>query len=285
MRTEALKRTILRLFRRREFYGYDIQGRLEMEGVEVELSRLYRVLNEMEREGLLEGRWVKSSSGPRRKMYNIGDGGREVLRKVLLEAIGTVHSFYGDYLLDLYPEIRVFDEIFDWISSGLEGGEIVAYLVGDNSPMHEIVIGNLVRRVPRGKVYVVVSENMTRELKADSWSQIAGESDDIPLKDGFVDMLLTITLPGEEDLERCLQEFRRVLNVGGVLGIMTPSILVEEQRDPLTIGDYIEMYEHEVIERGERLSKGRLRSAVGELFGEIDEMQLVHMTLLKAKIV
>jgi DNA-binding PadR family transcriptional regulator len=45
---------------RRELYGYEIHKMLAIEGSDVEISRLYRILNEMSKEGLLEGRWAKS---------------------------------------------------------------------------------------------------------------------------------------------------------------------------------------------------------------------------------
>jgi len=48
------------LFGNREFYGYEVHKVLVSEDVKVEISRLYRVHNEMMREVLLEGRWKKS---------------------------------------------------------------------------------------------------------------------------------------------------------------------------------------------------------------------------------
>ncbi len=59
MRTVDLKRTILKVFGDREFYGYDVHKVLVSRRVET--SRLYLVLTEMLREGLLEcarGRFI-----------------------------------------------------------------------------------------------------------------------------------------------------------------------------------------------------------------------------------
>ncbi|NIM45061.1 MAG: hypothetical protein GTO54_05430, partial [Nitrososphaeria archaeon] len=64
---------------------YDIHKTLDQESVEIELSRLYRVLNEMEREDLLSSRWEKSIAGPKKKMYTMGEAGRKKLRTILLE--------------------------------------------------------------------------------------------------------------------------------------------------------------------------------------------------------
>jgi len=60
MRTGDLKQVTLKLFGNREFYGYEVHKVLVSEDVKVEISRLYRVHNEMMREVLLEGRWKKS---------------------------------------------------------------------------------------------------------------------------------------------------------------------------------------------------------------------------------
>jgi len=47
----------------------------------------------MQRDGLLEGRWERSPSGPRRRVYQLGEKGREERAKILLDAIEVVHAF------------------------------------------------------------------------------------------------------------------------------------------------------------------------------------------------
>ncbi|MHA2163134.1 MAG: PadR family transcriptional regulator [Candidatus Thorarchaeota archaeon] len=282
MRTDELKKTILKTFRRGEFYGYDIHKRLDQERIEIERSRLYRVLNDMDREGLLSSRWEKSTAGPRKKMYVIGKEGYKKLREIHLEAIQTVHDFYGDYLMNLYPEIRVFDDIFDWLTKGFKGDEKVAYLVTGNSPMHEMVIRSLSQRVSQGRIYVIASKNLTRELKIETGVLLRGGYDNIPLRDRFLDMILCISLPKIDVLKETLDELSRVLNDDGKMGVITPTILLKEHEDPLTIGDYIEIYEHEVIERGEHLEKEDLQTLMKSKFKKIKEKELVHLTLLLA---
>jgi DNA-binding PadR family transcriptional regulator len=282
MRTDELKKIILKKFRRGEFYGYDIHKRLDQLRIDIERSRLYRVLNQMEREDLLNSRWEKSSIGPRKKMYSIGKEGQKILREIHLEAIQTVHDFYGDYLMSLYPEIRVFDDIFDWLTEGLKGDEKVAYLVTSNSPMHEMVIRSLSQRVPKGRMYVIASKNLTRELIIETGVLLRGGYDNIPLRDRFLDMILCISLPKIDFLKGTLDELSRVLNDDGKIGVITPSILLQEHEDPLTIGDYIERYEHEVIERGEHLNKEDLQTLMKNKFKKIKEKELVHLTLLLA---
>ena len=284
MRTVDFKKNILKMFRRGEFYGYDVHRRLGHEGIDIEFSRLYRILNEMDEENLLKSHWEKSTVGPKKKIYTIGDEGRRELRKIFLEAVGTVHDFYGDYLFSLYPKIKVFDEVFDWLASGLRGDEKVGYLIKNNSLMHEMVINNLHQRIPRGRLYIIVPKNDTRKLNVESVEMMRGEYDNIPLRDKFLDMIVTIEPPSNGILEASFREFGRVLGQDGRLGLITPSILVQKQEDPLTIGDFIEKNEHEVIEQSERLEKEHLFTMMRSYFQIVKEKELVHMTLIQASI-
>lgn len=69
MRTEDLRRTMLKSFGGREFYGYEVHKELASKKIEVGISRLYRVLTEMWRDKLLEGRWEKGQHGSRKRAY------------------------------------------------------------------------------------------------------------------------------------------------------------------------------------------------------------------------
>ncbi|NIM45495.1 MAG: hypothetical protein GTN80_07610 [Nitrososphaeria archaeon] len=106
-----LKRIILKIGGDKEFYGYEVSKRLVAEDVKVNTSRLYRVLNEMLKEGLLEGSWERSRFGPRKRVYRLSEKGGEELNKILLDAIKTVHIFYGRYLMNLPPKVNAFDSI------------------------------------------------------------------------------------------------------------------------------------------------------------------------------
>jgi PadR family transcriptional regulator PadR len=95
MRMRELKRNILKIVGDKEFYGYELHKKISALDVKIEISRLYRVLNEMLREELLEGKWEKSYFGPKKRVYKLGEKGRKELDNILLEAIKTVHMFYG----------------------------------------------------------------------------------------------------------------------------------------------------------------------------------------------
>jgi PadR family transcriptional regulator PadR len=283
LRTEELKRTILKMFGGSELYGYDVNRRLSLQGVEVELSRLYRILNEMRKDGLLDDRWEKSRHGPRKKMYSVSEKGREALNEILLEAIATVHRFYGEYLTGLYPEINVFGEILGLLAEGLEGHEKIAYITTKYLGIHELIVLRLKEMVPEGRIYIVKPDSLDISVNLENVYIHNGSYDDIPFKNGFVDRLILIDLPNKDAIEESAREWQRVVHEKGMLSIFTPTILIQRQDDPLTIGDFVEKYEHEIIERGEHVDREILLSTLGSLFKKVGEREAVHMSIISAQ--
>ena len=58
-----------------EFYGYEIHKILNSQGIKIEISRLYRVLNEMLKDKIFSSRWEKSPSGPKKRIYKLDKKG------------------------------------------------------------------------------------------------------------------------------------------------------------------------------------------------------------------
>ncbi len=282
MRTEELKRTILKMFGGSELYGYDVNRRLSLQGVDVELSRLYRVLNEMRKDGLLDDRWERSRHGPRKKMYSVSEKGREALNEILLEAIATVHRFYGEYLMSLYPEINVFGEFLGLLAEGLEGHETIAYITTKYFGIHELIVSKLKEILHDGRIYIVKPDSLDISVNQENVYIHNGSYDDIPFKNGFVDRLILIDLPNKEIIEEAAREWQRVVHEKGMLSIFTPTILIQRQDDPLTIGDFVEKYEHEIIERGEYVDREILLSTLGSLFKKVSEREALHMSIISA---
>jgi DNA-binding PadR family transcriptional regulator len=111
MRTSDLRLTILKTFKEEEFYGYDIHRKLISEGINIEAGRIYRVLNQMLKDGSLESRWAKSGKGPKKKLYGLGKKGQAELDRNLMYAVQTIHRAYGEYIRSLPPERSVFNLI------------------------------------------------------------------------------------------------------------------------------------------------------------------------------
>jgi DNA-binding PadR family transcriptional regulator len=282
LRTVDFKNNILKMFGSRELYGYEIHKMLAIEGSDVEISRLYRILNEMSKEGLLEGRWAKSQLGPERRLYTIGTNGRNELNKILLDAISTVHSFYGRYLVNLAPKFNMIESIIIPLTGGLKGNENIAFIAPRCSPMYDVILSYLKREVPQGKIFFVEPKSVKSDLRRDDILLVDGSYVDIPLKDDYVSLVFVIDLPNQDVLEKALKEWSRVINQNGTIAILTPSILVSKYEEPMSIGDFVEKYEPEAIEKGLHADKEHLKALLNRFFNVVHEMELVHMTTFTA---
>ena len=85
IRRGALSLAILAIILDGESYGYDIMKKLsesEYEALQVEPSTTYPLLRRLEKRGMLEGKWVDSTS-KRRRLYYVTREGRMVLRRMV----------------------------------------------------------------------------------------------------------------------------------------------------------------------------------------------------------
>ncbi len=282
MKTDEIQKRILRIFRGGELYGYDIHKKLGAMDVDIDLSRLYQVLNNLKKEGLLESRWEKSQSGPRKKMYRVTEGGKEKLRESLLEAIAVVHSFYGEYLMSLPLEENPLHEIIDLMLESFKGDENIAYITTKPFGVNEIIISIILKKIPEGKLYLVKPRSVEMNLELDNLHTLGGTYEDTPLRNNFVDLIIVIDLPPEELLKDAVEEWKRILVPKGRLAILTPTVLVKDLEAPLSIGDYVEKHEHEIKEKGHIIEEKLLGDALTKAFEDIDERDIVHMFLIRA---
>ncbi len=282
MRTVDLRRIILKMFGDREFYGYRIHKELLSADINIEITRLYRILNEMMKEGLLEARWERSPLGPRKRVYSLGSKGRKELEYMIMEAIKTIHSFYGQYLTKLPPNTNPIDSLCSVITDELSGQGNIVHIIPKYSPIHERMIYALHDKAPGRKIYLVKPSSVTVKLNLENLLLLDGTYDNIPLKNNFCDLLVVIDLPKKDFLKIALEEWHRVLSQNGRLVIVTPTILTYQHKDPLTIGDFVEKYEHETIEKREMITKEFLQAQLKDLFKEFEERRIVHMTVLQA---
>ena len=70
-------------------YGYELRDRLEpLSPGHWDPGTVYRTLNVMEDDGLVHSTWERSAEGPRRRRYEITDGGRVALDSWARELCG-----------------------------------------------------------------------------------------------------------------------------------------------------------------------------------------------------
>ncbi len=112
------------------------------------------------------------------------------------------------------------------------------------------------------------------------WRNVTGSCNNIPLKDDSLDLLL---LPGfrenYSDAET-LRECGRVLSEAGRLTVVTPSVLTKKHETPLSIGTFIEMYEHQMIEKMEPVNWEHFKTQLHEVFERVEETIISDITVL-----
>jgi ubiquinone/menaquinone biosynthesis C-methylase UbiE len=170
------------------------------------------------------------------------------------------------------------ESIISPLTGGLKGNENIAFVAPRYSPMYDVILSYLKREMPQGKIFFVEPKSLKLDLRRDDILLVDGSYIDIPLKDDYVSLVFVIDLPNQNVLEKALREWSRVMNQKGKLAILTPSILVSKYEEPLSIGDFVEKYEHEAIEKGVHADREHLRALLNSFFNVVHERELVHMT-------
>ena len=83
-------------------YGYELRRALEERGLALDPAVLYRSLRDMENNGLIASRWVRSGEGPRRRVYKITKAGEAELDRIATALRDARDSH--DVFLEAYRE-------------------------------------------------------------------------------------------------------------------------------------------------------------------------------------
>ena len=207
---------------------------------------------------------------------------RRNVRRLLLDAIETVHGFYSEYLLNLPAETNVLNSMCKLLSSNVDRKGEIAYISPQYSVMHEKILHCLHDKMPQAKIYFIKPASLAVDLNFDNLWFLNGTYDNIPLRSGFVDLEIVVEVPEKDSLEKSLREWHRVLKQSGTLAIVTPTVLIRKYKDPLSIGNFIEKYEHEALEKGEYKEAEPFRALLQKFFHKVEEKQIVHMTIFLA---
>jgi len=73
---------LLLLLRDGSSYGYELRRELTAREMHVDPAVMYRTLRDMERSGLISSRWMASENGPKRRVYDLTQLGREELVRI-----------------------------------------------------------------------------------------------------------------------------------------------------------------------------------------------------------
>lgn len=278
MRTDVLKRRILQMFNDNEFHGYDISKKLADDSEEIELSRLYRVLNNMASEGLLKGRWEKSERGPRKKVYSLDTKGIDERENMLLEAIEIVHDHYDRYIMELPKEYSVFEILVGKIMKGVDNPLNVIYITPFFASIHHRMITTILEHSPESNVYLIMPEQGEVSLKSPNLVPMEGFYTDIPLKQDFSDLVFISGVPPVNMLDSAIEEWKRSLKDEGKVAIITPSILLEETHHPMPIGKFIENKEHTSSKKIDFPNLEDFEKKLTTEFDSFTKYNIIHLT-------
>ncbi|MFW9802178.1 MAG: PadR family transcriptional regulator [Candidatus Thorarchaeota archaeon] len=280
MRTQDLKKTILYLFGRRRFYGYEAHKELEENGIRIGIGRLYGILGEMLIEGLLLDEWKRSQSGPRKRVYWLSDRGHELRKHILSEAIEIVHKFYIEYLNDLPSEISPFMELADLIMTFLQDKGILLFIAPEFTAAVMELSSLLAERIQDGRRFLVLPGRTVGDMAASDWQVIEGAYNKIPLKASSVNFILVVGYRPEYSEKRTLQEWVRLLRKDGSIAIVAPSVLIEDRGSPMTIDAFIEKHEHETMHL--TVDWNGFKSMLEDAFKRVKQRSIANLTTLLA---
>ncbi len=280
IRKEQVQYEILKILGDSELHGYDIHRLLEERGIKIRIGRLYEILNQMSSIGLLKDKWLPSPSGPKKRIYRISTKGNKTREHILMDAIQTVHEFYGEYLRTLPKEKGAFHIISQYLLSDLGEKPAIAFVSMKMSRSIEQLLSTLINSVPNATVYFVGQRETHAEMGLTSIPFLEGTCNNIPSKDDYFDLLVLPGYTGVDSILDCIKEWRRVLNSKGRIGIVTPTALIRKVEDPMSIGEFLEQKEHpsEIVgsmSPGEIISK-----ELEKHFKKVELFTVVHVSVI-----
>ncbi len=146
--------------------------------------------------------------------------------------------------------------------------------------MHEKAIDTINTIIPDSKIFLVKPPHLQVSLKKENLTLLDGTLSSIPLKDDHIDLLFSTSLPDKQSLELILKEWCRIIRPNGRLAIITPTILITENIEPLTMEQFIEKFEHKKIRDKEIIPKTLLLSKFAKYFTKIQDQNIMHATML-----
>jgi PadR family transcriptional regulator PadR len=280
MHKDDLKKTIVELLDTAEMHGYEIQKQLASRGFRPNISYLYRVLAEMETEGYLQGTRMKSALGPERKVYRLGKKGTEKMDQELKEAVKTIHVKYVQYLAKLPPEKSAIRKLQRLLNSQVARGDTI--LVVAPQVFYDWMIPTLGNGLEDGKIYLVKPQNVKLSVEHANLIVLDNPVENIPLKDNYVD---AVRVHGEpKNIHRALKEFHRVLRKDGSLAFIVPYFRPKKDNYPLTLGEFAEKVEHEILEGDKtKLDYAAAGSLLSRYFRRVKRYRLAHLAIFVAR--
>lgn len=282
LRTEDLKERIVLLVENNEFYGYEIHKILNSQGIKIEISRLYRILNEMLKDKIFSSRWEKSSSGPKKRIYKLDKKGIKRREEMLLKAIEIVHKFYGEYLQNLPQELNIFNSMVNYFQIRPSAAIKIGIVSQNKTRIIDILIKKIQEQTLNSCIYLIKPDSINVNTNLLNIMSVKGDYSTVPFKDNYLDLLIIIGIPEKDLFKESLNEWARSLDKTGKLIVIAPTVLIDEYRDPKDIGQFFEEFEHYESKKREKIGSDIIEKELKNLFIDVGKRKLVHVSLFKA---
>jgi DNA-binding PadR family transcriptional regulator len=269
----------MRTLLEREFYGYEISKQLSSKGVKLRPNYTYMILAEMEREGLLKSRWVKSKTknGLERHLYSLSKRGEKELRSKLKESLDLLmsafvhHNFTEEETSDHARSIQNTFRLLHIPTPNTKGAKLVIAV-----PFYDPIICFPIyyyaasEAFPEASVYVVKPPEMKLQADRPNLTFLDGWRYDMPLKDGFADYLIINDIPKNIPEEKTIRECTRVLNENGHLLIHLPNAMTEEKHPTkLSFFSFIVNLYYDLFEQERFTSIENVERTLSRYFAEV----------------
>ena len=107
---------VLGLLLIRPMYGLEIKREIESSTqgrMKLGASTIYQLLRRLEKRGLVESRWERTTQGPPRAYYEPTAAGREVMRRYLIDVLSPespISAAIGELTAQLFQQLAMDDQ-------------------------------------------------------------------------------------------------------------------------------------------------------------------------------
>ncbi|MHA2423495.1 MAG: PadR family transcriptional regulator [Candidatus Thorarchaeota archaeon] len=221
---DRVRDQILMFLDRKPCHGYELRRLLLPIVGDVEITKLYRWLRDMEKQGLIDGSDEEGPHGPSRRTYQLGPRGERQLRNSLRHSMSMVLHFYDAFrqysMRQTYGSETEFE--FEKVQ-----GKTVASIVSPFLAAEDELIKVFSNRLLEKRLDIVgISEPW--EKTGIQTSHIDGTLNDISSKSDIYMEMWLIGMPPRSLLPRIAMEARRILKNEGVLRLVAPFAFFDE---------------------------------------------------------
>ncbi|NWF95983.1 MAG: PadR family transcriptional regulator [Candidatus Thorarchaeota archaeon] len=208
-------------------HGYEIRRRLQPLLGDIEITRLYRILKQMEEEGLIVCSETEGPHGPSRRVYSKGEKGERYLRRLLRDSMRTIFHFYeafSDHMLERSMQDTVREELHPCSGKILVCNLSPYVSVGDSTL-------NLIRERAGESGLYVVGDTLLWEQSGVKCGSVKGEPWDLSVRSNSFAEYWLLGTPPRAMLPGTICEAKRVLIEDGVFHLNAGLVFLNEVVD------------------------------------------------------